>query len=75
MKLKLRKKIKSLRECSACRKVTNTRTLNIRYQDFVRTYKSTNYNPYRDSFWIYNTKGYDLCKNCQKRFLIKLSKI
>lgn len=77
MKLKQRKlkRIKPFRECSNCGKVTDTRTLNVRYQDFILTYKSTKYNPNRQNFWIYNTKGYDLCKPCQKKLLEKLSKI
>ena len=75
MKLKQRKKSKLLRECSGCRKKTDTRTLNIRYQDFVKTYATSNYNPNRSHFWFYNTIGYDLCKLCQGRFLKKLSSI
>lgn len=74
MKLKPTNKEK-YKECSGCGQRTNTRTLNIRYQDFRKTYRSTNYNPNRDHFWIYNTKSYVLCKNCQVKFLKRLENI
>lgn len=74
MKL-IKKPIKNFCECSSCQKLKNTRTLNIRYQSFTKTYKTTQWNKNRSNYWFYCTENYVLCRLCQKRFISKLKKI
>ena len=62
--------------CSGCGKEKDTRSLNIRYQDFTRTYNHRYGEkiPWK-KYWIYNTENFDLCRECQKKIVIKIKNI
>lgn len=64
------------KECSDCLQIKEARQLNIRHQDFEKTYKSrwSSEKGRRKGYWIYNTENYSLCKNCMNNFLKRIRK-
>ena len=63
------------KECGNCGKLKDCRTLNIRYQDFKQTYRTSQWNPNRKAFWVYHTQNYLLCKTCQRIFIKTLTNL
>lgn len=61
-----------LHKCAKCKLIRITRRLNLRYQDFSKTYLRGNWKyddpkirrkPYA-KMWIYHTENHNMCKSC-----------
>jgi len=59
------------KECSLCKKRTDTRALSIRWQDFLKTYQTREGKTERN-LYFYHTRNYVLCRKCQKEYTKKL---